>query len=56
MAEMTGRSNRIVRGRADGRLRLEPRHSDSKLDNLNVAECKVGHSLTGSHWEGLPSV
>lgn len=40
VAEMTGRSNRVVRGR-DGKLRLEARHSDSKLDNLNVAECKA---------------
>ena len=37
VAEMTGRSNRVVRG-ADGKLSVESRHTDSKMETLNVQE------------------
>lgn len=37
VAEMTGRSNRVVRG-TDGKLSVESRHSDSKMETLNVQE------------------
>ena len=35
---MTGRTRRVVR--KNGRFIVENRHNDSKLDNLNVTECK----------------